>query len=84
MAQNSDAGVQEGTLLWEPSPERANGSRMSRYLRWLEADRGLTFASYDALWRWSVGDLDWSRQPRHKPMGYVQRHKHEIHVQRGA
>jgi len=57
MAQNSDAGVQEGTLLWEPSPERANGSRMSRYLRWLEADRGLTFASYDALWRWSVGDL---------------------------
>lgn len=58
MAQNSDAGVQEGTLLWEPSPERANGSRMSRYLRWLEADRGLTLASYDALWRWSVGDLD--------------------------
>ena len=58
MAQNNDAAVQEGTLLWEPSRERANGSRMSRYLRWLEADRGLTFASYDELWRWSVGDLD--------------------------
>src|SRR5439155_26696565 len=32
------------------------------YLRWLEEHRGLVFDGYDALWRWSVDDLDgfWS------------------------
>jgi acetoacetyl-CoA synthetase len=28
------------------------------YQDWLHAQRGLSFASYDALWRWSVTDLD--------------------------
>ncbi|MCI1190225.1 acetoacetate--CoA ligase [Calidifontimicrobium sp. SYSU G02091] len=37
--------------------------RILGYLRWLRAQRGLDFtvgdeASYDALWRWSTGDLD--------------------------
>jgi acetoacetyl-CoA synthetase len=27
-------------------------------MRWLEAERGLRFQDYDALWRWSVDDLD--------------------------
>ena len=36
--------------------------RILHYTRWLEATRGLAFdptttAGYDALWRWSVGDL---------------------------
>jgi acetoacetyl-CoA synthetase len=36
--------------------------RILHYTRWLEATRGLVFdptttAGYDALWRWSVGDL---------------------------
>ena len=31
---------------------------MADYLGWLERERGLTFADYDALWRWSVDDLD--------------------------
>jgi acetoacetyl-CoA synthetase len=29
---------------------------MGRYLAWLRAERGLGFESYDAAWRWSVGD----------------------------
>ncbi|HPH15221.1 MAG TPA: acetoacetate--CoA ligase [Burkholderiaceae bacterium] len=28
------------------------------YQDWLARERGLTFASYDALWRWSVTDLE--------------------------
>ena len=29
-----------------------------RYQDWLRATRGITFDDYDALWRWSVTDLD--------------------------
>jgi acetoacetyl-CoA synthetase len=28
------------------------------YQNWLAAERGLSFDSYDALWRWSIADLD--------------------------
>jgi acetoacetyl-CoA synthetase len=48
--------------LWEPSTELVERSRLREYMRWLEAERGLTFATYDELWRWSVDDLEgfWS------------------------
>jgi acetoacetyl-CoA synthetase len=42
------------TLLWEPPSELVERAVMTRYMRWL--DRG--FADYDALWRWSVDDLE--------------------------
>ncbi|MCY7305929.1 MAG: acetoacetate--CoA ligase [Rhodoferax sp.] len=32
--------------------------QIRRYQEWLARERGLTFASYDALWQWSVRDLD--------------------------
>ncbi|HEY2976987.1 MAG TPA: acetoacetate--CoA ligase [Burkholderiaceae bacterium] len=32
--------------------------QITRYLRWLHSTRGLQFADYDALWRWSVNDLE--------------------------
>ena len=48
-----------GTLLWEPSPEAIERSSMSRYMRWLEAERGLHFdGDYHALWRWSTAELE--------------------------
>ena len=31
---------------------------MRHFQHWLAAQRGLHFDSYDALWRWSVTDLD--------------------------
>ncbi len=48
--------------LWEPSAELVERSRLSEYMRWLEAERGLSFDGYDELWRWSVDDLEafWS------------------------
>jgi acetoacetyl-CoA synthetase len=58
MTQNDGTGVQEGALLWEPSAALAEGSRMADYMRWLKANRGLAFATYDGLWRWSVDDVE--------------------------
>jgi len=50
--------VREGDLLWTPSPERAERSNLAVFTRWLAAERGLRFDTYQQLWRWSVTDLD--------------------------
>src|SRR2546429_7716984 len=48
--------------LWTPPSDIRDRSRVGRYLSWLDTHRGLSFASYDELWQWSVADLDgfWS------------------------
>jgi acetoacetyl-CoA synthetase len=48
--------------LWEPPAELVERSRLREFMRWLEAARGLAFATYDELWQWSVDDLEafWS------------------------
>ena len=51
-------GVAEGQHLWSPRPEFAQGSNLARYMRWLEDERGRRFSGYDALWEWSVRDLE--------------------------
>lgn len=48
----------EGQLLWTPRHEFADVSNVARYLRWLREKHGLDFADYDALWRWSVSDIE--------------------------
>ncbi len=48
----------EGTVLWTPSNEARARANLTRYLAWLRDTRGLAFDSYDALWRWSVTDLE--------------------------
>jgi acetoacetyl-CoA synthetase len=48
-----------GELLWTPSDEAIERSNLTRYMRWLEAERGLDFGGdYHALWRWSVDSLE--------------------------
>lgn len=54
---DSTPGIEEGTLLWTPSDDIREGSNIAAYLRWLE-DKGLAFSTYDALWQWSVRDLE--------------------------
>jgi acetoacetyl-CoA synthetase len=50
---------ERGELLWQPSPEAIERSNMTRYMRWLEAERNLSFGDdYHALWRWSVDELE--------------------------
>lgn len=48
----------EGKLLWTPSEAFAQGSQMAAYMRWLKAERGLDFADYEAMRRWSVDRLE--------------------------
>jgi acetoacetyl-CoA synthetase len=45
-------------VLWAPPADVLQTSRIGDYLRWLRVSRSLDFADYDALWRWSVSDLD--------------------------
>ncbi|WP_322867126.1 acetoacetate--CoA ligase [Aquicoccus sp. G2-2] len=45
-------------ILWTPTKAQAEASSMARYMRWLEAERGLAFADYPALWEWSVSELE--------------------------
>ena len=54
--------VAQGDVLWSPPPDARERFVIGRYLAWLERERGLSFASYDELWRWSVSDLEgfWS------------------------
>src|SRR4051812_8252758 len=40
------ATEQQADLLWEPSEERIERATMTRYLRWLEAEKGLRFDGY--------------------------------------
>ncbi|MET7666551.1 acetoacetate--CoA ligase [Micromonospora luteifusca] len=47
-----------GDMLWAPPADVRERSRIGEYLRWLREHRGLDFADYDALWRWSTTDLD--------------------------
>lgn len=44
-------------MLWSPGPDARSNARLGPYLDWLEAERGLSFADYDALWQWSVDDV---------------------------
>jgi acetoacetyl-CoA synthetase len=52
------ATQEQGALLWEPDEERRERATLTRFMAWLEAERGLSFDDYEALWRWSTDDLD--------------------------
>ena len=43
-------------VLWSPPADALSTTRVGAYLRWLERDRGMAFAEYDALLAWSVDD----------------------------
>ena len=54
---NEPRQLREGALLWQPSEAFKAASTMTDYMDWLERERGLRFADYAELWRWSVDDL---------------------------
>src|SRR5919106_2921636 len=47
-----------GQKLWGPSAERIERATMTRYMRWLASERGLSFDGYPELWEWSVTSLE--------------------------
>jgi len=50
--------VHEGSVLWTPSADRIESSRLLQYQRWLEEKTGVAFEDYSDLWRWSVQELE--------------------------
>ena len=44
--------------LWRPPHERIERAHITAFLRWLERERALEFANYEALWHWSVTELE--------------------------
>ena len=63
MTKDAEVGtLADGKLLWQPSDVAIAASNIGRYLGWLEEERGLRFRDYEALWSWSVSDLEgfWS------------------------
>ncbi len=48
--------------LWDPPRELRERARMTEFIAWLRAERGLELNRYEDLWQWSVDDLDgfWS------------------------
>ena len=47
-----------GDVLWTPPSDVRQHSRIGAYLRWLADTKGLEFADYPALWRWSVTEVE--------------------------
>jgi acetoacetyl-CoA synthetase len=41
-------------VLWQPAAEARSATRLGEFMDFCEARTGLTFDSYDALWRWST------------------------------
>ncbi len=44
--------VEEGTLLWEPTPDVVREAKVTRFMEWL----GRAGQDYHELWRWSVDE----------------------------
>jgi acetoacetyl-CoA synthetase len=49
--------AEAGMVIWQPPADVRQSTVVGRYLTWLEDERGLAFATYEDLWRWSVDDL---------------------------
>ncbi|MEY7971461.1 acetoacetate--CoA ligase [Saccharomonospora xinjiangensis] len=49
------SGVPE--VLWRPTPEQVEGSRIADFRRWLGETRGVDVADYGELWSYSVNSL---------------------------
>jgi acetoacetyl-CoA synthetase len=59
MARGAEVeGAARGEKLWEPSAEAIERSQLTRYRRWLAAERGVEAEEYAELWKWSVDELE--------------------------
>ncbi len=50
--------VTEGQLLWTPSNAFANRSNVVKYMAWLKENNIVDVTDYDALWKWSVANVE--------------------------
>ncbi|MBZ5739473.1 acetoacetate--CoA ligase [Nocardioides mangrovi] len=56
------AATAAGEVVWTPPADVLETTRVGEFVRWLAAHRGVSATDHEALWRWSVADLDgfWS------------------------
>ena len=50
--------MHEPRILWQPDPDVVARSHIAAFRAWLASHRDVDLADYDALWRWSVADLE--------------------------
>jgi acetoacetyl-CoA synthetase len=50
--------IAEGTILWQPSEAVKSRATITKYMQWLESERGLCFTDYPSLWQWSVTEIE--------------------------
>jgi acetoacetyl-CoA synthetase len=50
--------IAEGTVLWTPSHDRVEASRLNAFQDWLRDRSDLEFEDYPFLWRWSVSKVE--------------------------
>ncbi len=50
--------IEEGTLLWEPSQTWKENANITAFMNWLNVKKGLDFHDYQALWQWSVDEVE--------------------------
>ncbi len=53
-----ESSLEERVLLWEPSVKLKQQANITRYMKWLENEKGLSFRSPEELWAWSVNYLE--------------------------
>ena len=44
--------------IWQPSAEDVERAELTRFARWLAAERGVETDGYRGLWQWSIEDLE--------------------------
>ncbi len=47
-----------GEPLWKPLEESKRQANVTRYMQWLEHEKGLSFQTREELWDWSVNSLE--------------------------
>ncbi|MCB9307385.1 MAG: acetoacetate--CoA ligase [Lewinellaceae bacterium] len=44
-------------MLWQPTEEIKERCHLTRYMKWLDREKGLRFSHYRELWQWSIDDM---------------------------
>ena len=52
------ATVDTAQVLWTPAPDAVAHTRIARFRAWLARQHDVELADYDALWQWSVDELE--------------------------
>lgn len=50
--------MEEHKQLWTPGKAFAENSNLNAYMNWLRKEKDLSFKDYQALWEWSVTNID--------------------------